>query len=63
MTVTIDAANIMSLATAVLIGNIATIMLIKGYQRMKREDRFEWVTAGLYLAPLMLIVGILATTR
>lgn len=40
------------IAVAIFTGNMMTISLIKGYQRMKKEDRFEWVTAFYYLSPL-----------
>ena len=58
-----DAFGVLTFATAVLIGNLATLSLIKGYQRMKRENRFEWVTAFYYLSPLALIIGVLSLTR
>jgi hypothetical protein len=57
------AFDLVSFAVAVLIGNVMTLALLKGWQRMKREDSFSWVTAAYYLGPLCMIIAVLAITH
>ena len=47
-----DAFTILQVAVAVFLGNVATLATFKAWQRMKREDRFDWVTGFYWITPL-----------
>lgn len=58
-----DSYTIIQVAVAVFLGNVMTLGVVKAYQRMKLENRFEWVTAVYFLAPLIATAGILTLGR
>jgi hypothetical protein len=56
----IDNFTIVQIAVAVLLGNIMTRVLFRGWDRLKtRPNPFDFKTALFYLAPLGLIVLVL----
>ena len=55
--------QMIQIAMAVFVGNVMTICVIKGYQRMKASDRFDWITAGLFCGPMLATAAILTTMR
>lgn len=59
----LSAHAITQIAVAVFLGNMMTVGVVKGYQRMKKEDRFEWVTAVYYLGPLIGTASVLWIAR
>lgn len=57
-----DAWQVMQIAAAVFLGNVMTLGLFKGWQRMKAEDGFSFTTAFYWLAPLCLALVVLTTS-
>lgn len=49
---------ILQIAVAVLLGNVMTRCLFRGWERVKQE-KVDLTTAAFYLAPLALIVIVL----
>lgn len=48
----------MQLAVAILLGNVMTRVLFRGWERLK-QDRSDWLTSLFYLAPLAAIILVL----
>ena len=53
-----SAFQIMQLAIAILLGNVMTRVLFRGWQRI-REERSDFWTTMFYVAPLAAIVIVL----
>jgi hypothetical protein len=53
-----SAFQVCQLAVAILLGNIMTRCLFRGWERVKK-DRVDWSTSAFYLAPLGMIVLVL----
>lgn len=54
-----SAFQVVQIATGVLLGNIMTLCLYKGYKRLDGPKTWTWETAGIYLGPLAMIVIVL----
>ncbi len=53
-----SAFQVVQVAIAILLGNVMTRCLFRGWERVK-QDKVDWQTAGFYLAPLACIVIVL----
>jgi hypothetical protein len=49
---------IIQIAVAVMLGNVMTRILFRGWERVK-TDRTDWLTTAFYLGPLAAIVIVL----
>ena len=56
--VAFSAFQVMQLAVAILLGNVMTRVLFRGWERVKK-DRFDFWTTVFYLGPLFAIVLVL----
>ena len=52
------AFQVLQLAVAILVGNVMTRVLFRGWERVKAE-KVDWLTSAFYLGPLGLIVLVL----
>jgi hypothetical protein len=56
--VLLDAFGVVQLAVAVMLGNVMTRILFRGWDRVK-SDRTDWLTTAFYLGPIAAIVIVL----
>jgi hypothetical protein len=54
----LSAFSLIQIAVAVLLGNVMTRVLFRGWDRVK-SDRTDWLTTAFYLGPLAAIVVVL----
>lgn len=55
-----DSFDILTIASAVFLGNVMTLGVFKGWQRLKSENRFEWFTAFIFVTPLLMMAATLS---
>jgi hypothetical protein len=57
-----DAFTMLQVAVAVMLGNVLTRILFKGWERVK-ADRVDWSTAAFYIGPLGLLILVLIGSK
>lgn len=51
----IDQFGVVQIAAAVLLGNLLTLVLVKGWQIIEREDPASWWRYAMPVVPLALV--------